>query len=713
MRRFFLAVLTAAALTSSIAASFAQVPPPVPALPDSERRISYTVTASTCACSLGANLQIYGDGNDFQNWVEVWLNGNQVSYNDPIYGWVITSPSNPSLATAARPITDAVMTFNNAQTGTVQIIGARRPRRVSQFAENQGIAARNVNQVITDIIAMLREVWDKINDVTGRVPRAPPGETLATLPPAASRANMGAGFDSNGNLVPVVAVPSGSFSAGSGITFTGTNPTTISTAAQAGANALLPSRASAISTDLHLFNVVQTGGYANPGDGGHAFFKNVGTSPFIDSFVTTASITAGSGCTNATYYGVSPTGGTGTGLVAVITVSGGAVTAANFTYSPGNAYSVGDVLTLPSATIGCSNASLTFTAVSTPLGSFTDSVGTHWQIVNQGIVYAQQFGAFPSAADNFNSLKAAHIFAKYTTNGYLGGGGYTGGRVFIANGAYAVCGTGSESLEIPEGVNSEMPSNQAATLNFCTSFSSTVPMMVLCDPNWQYACFGAQLLHYAVYASRSGSASSNIPVIYSNNDQDFGGLHDTYIYGGLRQCFAYEKGYGGAATFTLDHVYCGTASSSAQIRIGSTTTALNVGTTAVRFIAPALGGPSSGGTYQTASGILIYGGYDEIEGGHAESMAVGIEVNNGGSIAAGQVWIKNFNAGSGGSAPTFVGTIQLDSTNTPGNTVLEMIQTSSSGYTINNAQSSGISWTGNIRGPLMCVNAGACSAAVP
>lgn len=216
-----LALVAALSLLSSIAASFAQVPAPVPALPDSERRTAYTITASQCNCAV--NFQIYGDSNDFTNWVEVWLNGTQQVGN-----WTITSPSGP-LSNLARPITDAVLTFTNPQTGTVQIIGARRPRRTSQFSENQGVSARNLNQVITDIVAMLREAWDKINDVTGRTVQAPPGETLNVLPPVASRANMGVCFDSGGNIVPCVGSSAGSFAAGSGITFTGTNPTSIST----------------------------------------------------------------------------------------------------------------------------------------------------------------------------------------------------------------------------------------------------------------------------------------------------------------------------------------------------------------------------------------------------------------------------------------------------------------------------------------------------
>jgi hypothetical protein len=223
--------ILAFALLAGIAPAFAQAPPPVPALPDTERRTAYSITASTCACAL--NMAIYADAGDFQNWIEVFLNGVLVNFNDATFGWTISSPSGP-LINLPRPITDGILTFSTAQTGTVQIVGARRPRRAAQFNENQGVPARALNQTLTDIIAQNRETWDKINDVTGRVPLARPGETLALLPVLASRQNMGACFDSGGNLTSCVSVPSGTFSAGNGITFTGTNPTTIANNISAG-----------------------------------------------------------------------------------------------------------------------------------------------------------------------------------------------------------------------------------------------------------------------------------------------------------------------------------------------------------------------------------------------------------------------------------------------------------------------------------------------
>lgn len=222
LRRLILAFV----LSCGLAPALAQVPPPVPALPDTERRTSYSISASTCACAV--NFALYGDSTDYANWLEVWVNGVQQ------FGtWTLTSPSG-SLASLPRPITDAVVTFVTAQTGTVQIVGARRPRRASQFNENSGVSARNLNQVFTDIVAQNRETWDRTNDVAGRAPLVPPGETMGTLPPLASRANMGVCFDSNGRFAPCVGSPAGSFTAGTGITFTGTNPTTIAATASIG-----------------------------------------------------------------------------------------------------------------------------------------------------------------------------------------------------------------------------------------------------------------------------------------------------------------------------------------------------------------------------------------------------------------------------------------------------------------------------------------------
>jgi hypothetical protein len=192
-------------LIAGIAPAIAQVPPPVPALPDTERRTPFSISASTCACNVG--FALYGDSTDYQNWVEVYLNGIRLNFNDPVFGWTITSPTGP-LGNIPRPITDAVMTFTNPQTGVVQIVGARRPRRASQFNENAGISARNFNQVLTDIISQNREIWDKTNDFTGRALISQPGVILGLLPVPSVCANGFLGFDPTG-LIPVCRTSSG------------------------------------------------------------------------------------------------------------------------------------------------------------------------------------------------------------------------------------------------------------------------------------------------------------------------------------------------------------------------------------------------------------------------------------------------------------------------------------------------------------------------
>lgn len=183
----------------------AQVPPPVPALPDTERRTSYSITAATGPFDVG--FAVYGDGIDYSNWIEVWLNGVRLT---PVTQWTL-GLSSGSLTTSARPLTNARVTLLTAGTGTLQIVGARRSRRAAQFAENRGVAARDFNQALTDIISQNRETWDKINDVSGRIVQAPPGETLTVLPPLATRASGYFIFDGNGNpsIAPIPLVGTG------------------------------------------------------------------------------------------------------------------------------------------------------------------------------------------------------------------------------------------------------------------------------------------------------------------------------------------------------------------------------------------------------------------------------------------------------------------------------------------------------------------------
>lgn len=197
LRRLVLASLLFIGLGAT---GFAQVPPPVPALPDTARLTTYSPSASTGPFNV--NFAIFGDSTDYGNWVEVWFTAAGVApvKLTAVTDYTVTSPSG-SVATLARPITDAQVTLTVARTGTLQIVGARRSRRASQYGNT--VTARNLNQDLTDIVAQLREQWDFQN----RAVVGQPGEVLTALPAAASRAGAFLGFDGSGQPALVSATP--------------------------------------------------------------------------------------------------------------------------------------------------------------------------------------------------------------------------------------------------------------------------------------------------------------------------------------------------------------------------------------------------------------------------------------------------------------------------------------------------------------------------
>jgi len=83
-------------------------------------------------------------------------------------------------------------------------------------------------------------------------------------------------------------------------------------------------------------------------------------------------ITGGSAYTNGTYLNVPLTGGAGSGAVANIVVSGGAVTAVTLTQG-GTGYVVGNTLSAAASTIGGTGSSF-----SIPVATVNNSTGTTW-----------------------------------------------------------------------------------------------------------------------------------------------------------------------------------------------------------------------------------------------------------------------------------------------------------------------------------------------
>jgi hypothetical protein len=225
-------------------------PPPVPALPDTQRLTSYSISAQTGPFNV--NFAIYGDGGDYGNWIEVWLNDVQQT---AVTNFVLSSPTGPITA-IARPISDAQVTLTTAGTGTLVIIGARRPRRTTQFSENVGVAARDLNQALTDIFADQREGWDFART---RQLYFPGGETVTPtqFPIAAARANRFLSFDGSGNPSLLAATISGT-----------------------AAVTLLSTTRALFSTVTMPSNTVMLSGYATAGDlGAGAVYTSVGAGP--------------------------------------------------------------------------------------------------------------------------------------------------------------------------------------------------------------------------------------------------------------------------------------------------------------------------------------------------------------------------------------------------------------------------------------------------
>lgn len=234
LKRLSLAIL----LVIGGAYAWAQLAP-VPALPDSDRLTEYTgVSASTGPFDVG--FALYGDGSDYQNWIKVYVNGVETT------AYTLTSPSGV-VGSITLPITDAQITFSAAQTGTVDIVGADRPRRLSQLSENRGVSAHDFNVIITKLVAELREAWDE----RARTVRVPPGETAPVLPSAASRAGKYMTFDASGN-------PTASTSITGGTTVSAAMQPVVESATTSAAAALLGLQAVPVGT------VMQFGGFTAP-----------------------------------------------------------------------------------------------------------------------------------------------------------------------------------------------------------------------------------------------------------------------------------------------------------------------------------------------------------------------------------------------------------------------------------------------------------------
>ncbi|MCK1672792.1 hypothetical protein [Bradyrhizobium sp. 150] len=316
----------------------------------------------------------------------------------------------------------------------------------------------------------------------------------------------------------------------------------------AAASPIVASRALAQTLNLSSFAGLVTAGYTTAGDGGGATFKNVGSAPFRDSQVNSVTISgAGTGCTPGTYYGYSPTGGLGSGLEGIVTIGvGGTMTAFTSTGTGGGGYGVGNVLTFtaPSPAVpGCSvQPSLTVAGVTSPLASFSDAVGNHWQIVpsaGSGDINIRQFGAVQNyvratgdagATNDGGPIQACLRFAS-VGSWFQDAGGYGGGVCVVPSGASLVC----NGLTVPAYVTLRGTTRGGSVLKQCDSDNvSSTNFITLGDPQNHHNAFDAILKDLVLFGG--GSTPGTAFMVYSNSTQSAYTLDNVAIYSVSRGC---------------------------------------------------------------------------------------------------------------------------------------------------------------------------------
>jgi len=463
--------------------------------------------------------------------------------------------------------------------------------------------------------------------------------------------------------VPWKALPTQQVVAGAGVTLNGTcagNAINCTVNATAATQYVLPSRAAAAASDLSALSSIQTLGYATPGDGGGAVFKNVGTSPFIDSHVTSGAISAaGTGYTNGTYRYVFFSGGTGYNFIATVVVSGTVVTAVSCIEGCGQAFTAGDVLTAANTQIGGTGSGFTYTVstVAAPKASFTDGAGNHWQyVVDAGnFINARQFGVKAdfagvdaTATDDTLSIQAALRFARFTVYARQDlGGTFSSTTVVMPGGSALFCDT----LTVYGAVQLRGQGPMNSALKGCDSGIPAANNVIrLGDPSAEVACFGVQIADINIVVNAAAAANAGTYILFSNCAQQFKAISNVSVYAGKRGCLRYEVGFGGAANFDVYDFLC------TMNPAGVTAEAIYVGggTTLFSFINTIIEGTFTGVGYN------IQGGQVTIKGFHSEGIGNPIVVNQ--TVATHSTTVMHATGGGGCND-----LITLTVTNTIGN----------------------------------------------
>lgn len=481
------------------------------------------------------------------------------------------------------------------------------------------------------------------------------------------------------------------------------------TAGKLATNALptYTSRAAAAALDLSGHTVIKTLGYATAGDGGGATFKNVGSTLFTDSHVLTGTISnAGSAYTPGTYGNIQMSGGVGFDLYLNITVGGGGtITSVTIAQQGGYGYAASDVMTTSNGNIGGTGTGFTWTVstVSTPSASFIDAVGTHWQYVTDegNFINARQFGAKfdftgtdGTSTNDQASIQAAINFAanRLISTAPHGLGGADGTAVYLPRGSSLVCGT----IKIWRSVSLRGQGMFNTDLKLCDSgLGAGEHFVTICDPTTLLACFAANIQDLTLTATTTAPSNSSIAMIFSNSVQQSIAIKSVSVYAGLRECFRYTNGYGGAAKVDIYDFFCTmfTASANNGVVIDPTTT---VNMSFYGLIVEA------GGSGSTLAAVIWNSGNLFIDNFHTEGITTGIAANA--TVANYQGSLRKATGGVGCTE-----LVKLESTNTLGNFSIGTSQVNGCTRLITNGQPGGANFANNTVKDIVCNPGNPCA----
>jgi len=202
------------------------------------------------------------------------------------------------------------------------------------------------------------------------------------------------------------------------------------------------------------------------------------------------------------------------------------------------------------------------------------------------------------------------------------------------------------------------------------------------DPNVGVACFGPKLSNIQIFAG-SGTPAAGIALVFTNCAQQQIAIDNVTIYSRAFECFRAVTGYGGAASLTINGLFC-TVSSASVDGLG---VVLNYGAAVTTLTNTIV---ESGAAF-TGTGVSIpatSGGVFRIDGFHCEQVNTCINWAATGSGA-----LLDVQHATGGAAPNCVNVITRQNTAVANQMRVGVITPNGCTTTVNNG---GTPTTGNI-----------------